>query len=233
MRYHQLLESDQFDSPKEVIAFIKANCQPYLAENPTLKELYRGVNETDEVLIKDVRSDRRPRNTDDKLHDIINSSMDKAGFTALRNNSVFVTFDYGTAIEYGKLYIMFPIGKFDYTYSNTIVDLYGQADKIIEALPIKYINPKLVDDYEININNNDNVMWNLTYASNNKYGYRHEIFMHPDQVRVDWSKLPELLKKWYKTTDLDDASGEIMFHCDKVLLISDKYYQKYIKGKIL
>ena len=125
MRWHQLNE-DTLDTTN-VIDYINTHCKPYLSENPNFLStpLYRGMNESSEILIKNIRSDRTPLDSTPFYHKIFTDGFKDAGIIANRDNSIFCTGDSSAASRYGNVYVIFPIGNFEYSYSLSISDLYN------------------------------------------------------------------------------------------------------------
>lgn len=242
MRYSQLIEANEFDtpSPDQVIEFIKTNCQPYLKENPKLIPFYRGIRmDNDLIIVKSVRQNRNPLSSGMGMHNIFNKAFEDSGFKATRDNSIFVTPNKNQSHIYGTVYIVFPIGEFSYTYSNKVKDLLFSYSDIIKQLGIKHISPviknrmqeiaKTLDISDIS----DYTMFLLKEISENLYGKNYEIFAHPDKVKVNWEKLPELLKDWYTDSNLVQAEKEVMISCEKVLLVREDFYRNYLVGKIV
>jgi len=101
-------------------AFINKNCKPYLADvNPHDQTLYRGVRHTGGAVafIRDVRTDREPRDTEKFRHNAFNMLIKLAGGTANRSNAAFCTSSTVSTTEYGDTFTVFPIGNFHYTWS--------------------------------------------------------------------------------------------------------------------
>jgi len=240
MRYQELLESNQFDTPDEVISFIQNNCQPYLKENPNNKNiLYRGTNSSEQCYIKSIRTDRNPSGSNKSIHDIFDDAFKKAGFVATRSNSLFVTPSVYQASEYGNVYVVFPIGDFNYTYSNEVVDLLNETSNIINKLGfvisndiINYVDEKK-NELHPQIFKYLGYLFILTQLSKELYGDRYEIFVHPDKVKVNWEKLPDLLSELYTNTNISNADSEVMISSKQALLIDKRYYLSNIHEKVV
>lgn len=111
-------------SENEVIALIRRECKPFL-EHDTSRLMYRGMQSKPSHIYKQaVRSDRRPRNVDHKIHDALDAWFEeKFGFKA-RSETAFVTGSFADAKSYGKPYAVFPIGDFKFVWSPEIGDLF-------------------------------------------------------------------------------------------------------------
>lgn len=112
----------------QIREFVEKNCQQYLNEiddTPTQYVMWRGISKRDEYdyLVVNTRTDRRPLGTDIKVHNKFVKAFRKNDFIANRNNSVFCTGNRHEAQQYGLVYAMFPIGRFDYTWSPYVEDL--------------------------------------------------------------------------------------------------------------
>ena len=121
-----------------VIELIKKDCQPWL--NEANRFAYRGIMERNKAIFtKQVRQDRVPRDTSLNFQIAVDEMLERAGFTALRRNTVFVSSSESQAADYAfnSVFLVFPIGEFSYTwnkYYNDLIDLYEASDMR------KYIN---------------------------------------------------------------------------------------------
>ncbi len=111
---------------------IKKDCAWYLERRKASKHpnafLFRGMfdgKNIDSVFTtKTVRANRKPMNTPQWFSDIIDDYFDDKFDIRFRSTSVFCTTQAFTAMTYGPLYAIFPIGAFDYCYSPIIEDMY-------------------------------------------------------------------------------------------------------------
>ena len=118
---------------RQVVEFIEERCDPYLSQvadclSYTNNKLFRGV--TTKMRPRDIldvrsaqRTDREPKDVDPWYGDVINMRIKMQGGVANRTNSIFVTGDYHQAKDYGTPVVIFPLGKFDYTWSPDVEDL--------------------------------------------------------------------------------------------------------------
>jgi len=113
----------------ETWELIKEKCSPWLnATDYGEQTFYRGIqfNPKANVLIRPVRTDRKPLDTEPKFHDIANALIAAAGGTANRSNSIFITSSLGMASSYGMYtVVILPVGDFNYTWSPQWQDWYG------------------------------------------------------------------------------------------------------------
>lgn len=110
-------------------AFIKKNCQPWLAQTSNgMAMVFRGVQAAAKLarkpttFIEPVRTNRKPLNTDSDRHRIFNILIDKVGGVANRSNAIFCTSSQMEARFYGPVYIVLPMGPFHYTWSPEWLD---------------------------------------------------------------------------------------------------------------
>lgn len=135
--FKQFLTEIAFDEAQqqleEVAELIKRDCQPWLKEAG--KNLfYRGLDskssggylkplfDTDLFLKGSVRNDRSPKDSPNWLHDALNDYFISKVGVPLRSASLFIAADYGLASNYGKTYMIFPIGNFNYAWSKLTAD---------------------------------------------------------------------------------------------------------------
>jgi len=116
---------------------IKKDCKKYLDEikNPTNVIMYRGLDKDKNhgfISVKDARTDRRPLNTDDKLSDKIDEWFKQEYGIRFRSQAVFAVGHRIVAKQYGDIYIMFPIGDYDYIWSPNYSDLTEDVSRYFE-----------------------------------------------------------------------------------------------------
>ena len=104
------------------IILIKRDCKAYLREFK-LKELYRGIGEERVAWKVTPRSDRRPLDTDRKVHDALNKVFEEMFGWKVRSG-VFVSMD-GNWDQTDMMF--FAGGSYKYVYSPMILDLYSQG----------------------------------------------------------------------------------------------------------
>lgn len=132
MKYNELIEA-KYDLKNidisvglQLANLIKKDCKDFLSKAKG-GLLYRGVDSDRDYFKQIIRTNRRPRDTDPKLHRLIVTTFKNAGFVANRNNSIFVSgttqLDY-----YGDIYVMFPIGPIEFTWSPAVDDLTTKFD---------------------------------------------------------------------------------------------------------
>lgn len=93
-----------------------------------------------------VRSDRVPKNTWDEASEVVDTYfLDKFGWRP-RSEGLFVTGSYSRADQYGIVYLIFPIGQFNFLWSPNVPDLYYQMPERGDVPPeqlVSYIDDRL------------------------------------------------------------------------------------------
>lgn len=119
---------------KAIAEIIKRDCGPYIAQSGG-KFMYRGFDPSNEKLapvsdtvpqklmtLGTVRKDRRPKDSPQWLHDLINKKLVEKTGRPLRSEGLFTIGKVDTAENYGVGHIIFPIGDFTYAWSEKIAD---------------------------------------------------------------------------------------------------------------
>ncbi len=77
-----------------------------------------------EIVQGKIRSDRHPDSTPQLVHEIVDDYFEKQFGHRYRSNALFVTGDENDASQYGKVFMILPIGEFKCLTSYNIGDLY-------------------------------------------------------------------------------------------------------------
>lgn len=95
---------------------ISRECKPYLKLIKGKDPLYRGMSKSNrELILKHTRKDRMPRGMSQSSADRLNSWLEKNGHCR-RDESVLATPVKKHTKVFGHSYMIFPIGKFKYTF---------------------------------------------------------------------------------------------------------------------
>ena len=102
---------------KTLVDYINKNCSQWYQESKG-KPLYRGFDSTgiNLAFTKKVRKDRNPKDSKKRDHIAFNMLIKQCGKVANRSNALFASGDQYVASEYGKVYVIFPIGNYNYTW---------------------------------------------------------------------------------------------------------------------
>ncbi len=110
---------------------IKKKCQPFIREitknNPKQLLMYRGASTNTDMFTKSPRTDRRPTDTPQDVHDALDNAFnDMFGWKA-RSTGLFCTGSRRVASGFSNWnnpHMIFPNGKYDYLWSDKLADLY-------------------------------------------------------------------------------------------------------------
>jgi hypothetical protein len=106
---------------------IKILCEPYIRElrngdNP--HALLRGSRSSHIKLKRNVRENRKPKNTPIQYHNAADDWFYEQFGIRYRSDALFCTGSFNGAALYGNVFIIFPIGEFKVCWSPNIVDMY-------------------------------------------------------------------------------------------------------------
>lgn len=135
----KLNEIANSDDPALLAEQIKSKCRPYLEQinyDCDRYVLFRGLTQTQKpngvAGILKVRKDRRPLGTPLSIHAAANDFFQKKFGIPVRSNAAFVTGDNTQAEEYGRPFVVFPIGAFRFFWSPQVYDFTVTMDAIFE-----------------------------------------------------------------------------------------------------
>jgi len=107
---------------------IEQNCSGALhSMRAANRALYRGLARTTEAFLGQSRTDRRPMNTEPGQQEIIDEFLRRAGFQAVRSNSIFATGERETARDYGYPYYVFPFDSAHTTWNRDFSDFFYEV----------------------------------------------------------------------------------------------------------
>jgi hypothetical protein len=133
--FKSLKESMTPNQEDRIVRFIKTNCTDILQIYKDHDFLYRGIHSVEPILFGKEVKNRMPVDSNEKASELLDSALSKVGFTALRSNSIFCTSDKLIASNYsndhdktnhGKVYVIFPLNGFSYTWCRRALDLTGK-----------------------------------------------------------------------------------------------------------
>jgi hypothetical protein len=206
----KILESNKKElflrDAKPVIKFIRDNCKPYLKMKGS-KPLYRGIagSEDKYIFIGTVRKRRWPKDTEEEMHKLFNRAFKSVFGWSCRGEGLFVTSDIDQTVEYGEPFAIFPIGNFEFVYSDKIEDLYDfrylQGVDFLDKL-----NSPILKKYK------------------NKWEYEITHYERQKMLKKYPEIMEEFVKKYYSNKNFPKAGNtghEIMIKCDKYVAISN------------
>jgi len=132
----------------DLVNKIKNECKYYFENARFLKKiypLYRGIKKKFIWDIITPRTNRKPLDTDIKIHNLLDKEFKKQFGWKVRSQGVFCTGGWPNR-RYGNVYYIFPVGKFEFVWSPDIRDLTGS---LVNAgiLNTKYkLDPDISED---------------------------------------------------------------------------------------
>lgn len=124
LTFKQFLYEEE-KSAEEIAEIIKRDCLPFLKEWKNYRPLFRGSKIDGNFQKFTVDKNRKPKHTNQEIHDALNDAMYKLTGTYYRSEAVFATGDRRMSEEYGTPCLFFPIGHYSYLWSYKVVDAYN------------------------------------------------------------------------------------------------------------
>ena len=125
--------SYEFKLFKDTLNAVRLECDDFMEYARAYGMLYRGTRRLSGIFQEYPRDDREPVSMYPSIQHKMDNVLRKAGFSALRSNSFFVTGSRDSAFAYGKVYYVFPKNGFDFTWSARYSDLYDE-DEFLSTL---------------------------------------------------------------------------------------------------
>jgi hypothetical protein len=217
-RFKQYINEEIEDDGKDILLNLKEECSPFLKEY-NKGFLWRGTKRNvDTIRYFTPRTERKPLDTSEKLHDILNDEFNKKFGWKVRNG-VFVTPNERDAWYYGddSAYMFFPVGKYKYCYSK-YKDLAADMDRDVYAwfhysdtiLFALWKKRKIKEDFKV---------WSERERKRRDKGYEQ---MARDVIRLYTNKnLSKVVNK----------RNEVSFNCKGYYLVNPNYAD-YIAKRI-
>lgn len=132
MRFKSFLESVE-RTPQEQAQLIYDHCQPFLRASgwsyPNGDFLYRGMGRIEpEPFIEVPVRPREPKDSTKQIHALLDNQFAEDYGVRFRSKGIFCTGAQGIASDYGTVYMIFPIGKFDFLWSPLVDDAFNHFD---------------------------------------------------------------------------------------------------------
>ena len=139
------------------ISLIWKHCQPVIKDISKMSKKQNGdiflfsgragrSYGVDKFYKANVRFNRKPKDTRQMFHDIANDEFENRFGIRARENSLFVAGDPYTASGYGKIYLIFPIGKYSILYSEEVDDFTNWLSSRIWYRDTIIPDPKMYTD---------------------------------------------------------------------------------------
>jgi hypothetical protein len=234
----------------DIVEYIKTNCSQYLNEidfkNNRKRILYRGIRYAkSNILIKQSREDRTPCDSDEQLSKMVDLGLAKKGIEARRLNSFFATSQENEAKRYGKVYSIYPINGYHYTFPNThdlilttseasMLGYYGINEQFLEWASTYYNMLKKAKNNEEEFQINSHTTFDKLnyYPITNAYYYASTGMILNDF----YDYMPENIAKKYPMekilqVDIDKFIDKYNIkHDTDIVEAIDKGYEIWIKG---
>lgn len=135
--FKQFLYEEQ-KSAEEIAEMIKRDCSPFLKEWRNYRPLFRGSKIDGNFQKFIVDKNRKPKHTNQEIHDALNDGMYDLTGIHYRTEAVFTTGDRRMAEEYGTPCLFFPIGHYNYLWSYKVNDAYNWFNLPLSAASQNY-----------------------------------------------------------------------------------------------
>ena len=216
------LKADEIESIKK---FVKKNCQYHinLVKKNKVQDpfFYRGMNKSKKVILGNTRKDRKPKDTNPVIHNLTDKIFKKLFGWKARSQGLFVYPISEPAEFYANVYMILPIGKYDYLWAPEVHDLYKDLYQIDSFFNI-FSYPDEGERAE-------------TFEELFKFATKTWKRM-PDNLNtlkkfiyVTEKKLETILDRYYTNKDFKNmmnSKSEIMINCDKYLALKNVYTKK-------
>jgi len=230
------LNINQIDILDKIILTLEKECSLFLRE---LKRcdglLYRGVNSSNkDIFKKRVRNDRYPKDMMKELHDDVDDMFWSIHGWRARSEGSFVSGSTWTVKTYGKPFLYFPIGKYEYLWSQKIDDLHEELQNNVDAEEMYEPDEIYHDDWIGIFGENGDGTW--SYNGNNTgesdkddaiqwvmNNFEDDFDSYVDEDNLDW--YPEMSLEAYA----EERRGKIK---DNIQEIIEGYQKTYLKNAI-
>lgn len=254
-------KEEEYDDEEfeEIISILEDECKEFLDEVKESKvgPIFRGAKNIDDTYtkglgVKGSRIDRAPLDTRKNVSEILDNCFEEKFGLKLRSSGVFASKLPTVASDYGRPYLFFPIGDYEYFWNTDVKDLYGD----IEGTHWYYIDES---DWQWQYGPGNNGDWcydgleydndiitavkrvkeDNTDLSNKSFEYVQKLLDWEPAVSLEdymeeaHKELQERLEDivyGYVNNQMDKiVDQEITFVCDKYYLVDPAFYVKYLE----
>lgn len=220
MKLNQIvLQESQVEITREhVDAWTSAiidECEPFLNEGGSQITLYRGDDESQPFMAKRTPSNRKPKDIPPQLHRALDNWFENQFGIPYRSQSVFATGNRRQALEYGDVFLFYPIGQYSYLWGERPHgwDLFQtfKSTRFLEYIDTYH------DQYGIDEDGLENS--EIGGSINLDVLLQH----YPNEISNAAMDFFKQNVTWNHNNDLDDAitdGGEIMFHCEEYFIVN-------------
>lgn len=244
---------------EEIISILENECKQFLDEVKEGKvgPIFRGAKNIDDTYtkglgVKGSRIDRAPLDTRRDVSKILDNCFEEKFGVKLRSSGVFASKLPTVASDYGRPYLFFPIGDYEYFWNPDVKDLYGD----IEGTHWYYIDES---DWQWQYGPGNNGDWcydgleydndiitavkrvkeDNTDLSNKSFEYVQKLldwepacsiedYMQGAQAELQ-NNLEDIVSGYVNNQMDKIVDQEITFVCDKYYLVDPAFYVKYLE----
>lgn len=141
----------KFNAPQaaDIFDILKKNCNPWITVSKW-RPIYRGskmINPYDDFVKIPVRPDKQDPDIPSTIQIKFDSLLKDKGHAALLSNSVHVTGDVNDAKMYGRVFVIFPIGEYQISWSPNVRGLMGALYRDGKQInKVENLTPTYLDD---------------------------------------------------------------------------------------
>lgn len=245
-----------------VSPIIHKECAKWINEAGPSNFVYRGAGKWPyPVSLRDVRKDRKPKDTQLNRHAIFNQMIEEVGGTADRTNSAFVVGSPRIAREYGTVHVVFPVGDYTYTWSPRFNDWttdfhFTEMAEFVEVTPymIETIRDAMQDrivSIQRELQDNPEAAFlkhylekyqdaieafpEITQASEPFFdSFKLNMLHNGDEIDFDQEELKKVIVvDRFLTEAIKKKYTEIMVNSDQVILVEAEAFDEYFKEYFL
>jgi len=199
-KYMQLAE--------KVLDYMKNNCKKYIKEYIRNDKLLWSGRKKKEAYytIKNIRKNRKPTDTPEFVHNLLDKYFKKHFGIKLRSNSLFCNVDMHDVIKYGHPHLICPIGDYETYYHPQVFDLYRQFKTLV------------IKEYAT-IYDKNNMYINLSVDNLDELDKETAKKVMPDIENNIEELVKDYKKGVLKGTYMKGSSPEIMLNGDKYMIV--------------
>ncbi len=131
MKFKQYLsESNGKTSIESILLTLYKECLPYIKDTLNKRRrttfdifMYSGRSSNKDIFTGKVRKDRMPKDSDQRVHDLLDQEFYYQFGWHARSNVLFTSGNYQQAKNYGKVYMIFPKGRYKSIYNPKYSDV--------------------------------------------------------------------------------------------------------------
>lgn len=219
MRFQRFINENVEESLERKKDNIINACQPFLKmlKKTGYNFLYSGRQTSKDVYKRKVRKNRRPSDTPQEIHDVVDNIFKREFGVRARGNSMFASVEWRAVRYYGAPYYLFPVGKYKLIWSSKVPDLFA------------YIKKTLMDEFNTGVD-----LGGFFRGIRDDEEYFEEVMSF-----VEMHFEEKVLPTYNETRDTSDIKtpNEIMVITDEMWLvnsieISSKYIYDFIRDNI-